>query len=132
MVASPALDGELAEASVRGTGGATVLDETQQATVVRRLLLGELTTEEASAAYRITREQLTQWMRKHRRSVRRSIEEQMGSALSAQGLEKEDFVLSGNLENMSLSDLLETVQLGRKNAHVRVESGTEVGDVWCT
>jgi hypothetical protein len=69
-------------------------------------------------------------VRRHRRSVRRGIEEQIGSALSAQGLEKEDFVLSGNLESMSLADLLETIQLGRKNAHVRLESGSEVGELW--
>jgi transposase-like protein len=119
-----------ADSNLRGTGGAAVLDDEQQATLVRSLLLGELSTEEACAAHRVTREQLTQWVRRHRRSVRRSIEEQIGTALNAQGLDKEDFVLSGNLESMSLSDLLETIQLGRKNAHVRVESGTEVGELW--
>ncbi len=115
---------------LRGTGGARVLDDEQQAAVVRRLLLGELSAEEACAVHRVTREQLTQWVRRHRRAVRRAIEEQIGSALSAQGLDKEDFVLSGNLESMSLSDLLETIQLGRKNAHVRLESGSEVGELW--
>ena len=86
------------------------------AELVRRVLLGELSPEQACEQGQISAEQLTEWIRIHRRAVRRAIDEQISSTLSAQGLEREDFTLSGNLETMSLSDLLETVQLGKRDA----------------
>lgn len=101
------------------------------ADLVRRVLLGELSPEQACEQGQISAEELTEWMRVHRRAVRRAIDEQISSTLSAQGLEREDFTLSGNLETMALSDLLETVQLGRKDAHIRIEHDGDFGHLWC-
>lgn len=105
--------------------------EEDAAELVRRVLLGELSPEQACEQGRISAEQLTEWIRTHRRAVRRAIDEQISSTLSAQGLEREDFTLSGNLETMALSDLLETVQLGRKDAYIRIEHDGDFGHLWC-
>ncbi|HEU4582455.1 MAG TPA: SUMF1/EgtB/PvdO family nonheme iron enzyme [Polyangiaceae bacterium] len=101
------------------------------AELVRRVLLGELSPEQACEQGQISPEQLTEWIRVHRRAVRRAIDEQISSTLSAQGLQREDFTLSGNLETMALADLLETVQLGRKDAYIRIEHDGDFAHLWC-
>lgn len=99
--------------------------------LVRCVLLGELSTHQACEEEGISQERLTEWIRQYRRAARRAIDEQITQALAMHGLEKDDFVLSGNLENMGLSDLLEAIQLGRKNAHIRIEHGGEYSHLWC-
>lgn len=99
--------------------------------LVRRILLGELSPEQVCADEELTSEELTEWMRCYRRAARRAIDEQFAAALSAQGVDPDDFVLSGNLENVGLTDLLEAVRLGRKNAHIRIEHGGEYSHLWC-
>lgn len=107
-------------------------NDERQAALVRAILLGELTPDEVCAQEGLTNQELTEWLKVHRRAARRAIEDQMAATLAAHGLEKEDFVLSGDLERMSLSDLLEAIQLGRKNAHIRVEHGGESSHLWCS
>jgi hypothetical protein len=100
--------------------------------LVRRVLIGELSPEQACESAGVALAELTEWMRKHRRAARRAVEDRIAETLVAHGLEKDDFVLSGNLENMSLSDLLEGIQLGRKNAHLRLEYADQIGHLWCS
>lgn len=100
--------------------------------MVLRILLGELTPEQARAEEQLTSEELTDWMRRHRRAARRAIDDQLAAALSAQGLDADDFVMSGNLETMVLTDLLEAIRLGRKNAHIRIEQAGEYSHLWCS
>lgn len=98
---------------------------------MRSLLLGELTAEQAQEQEGLSDIQLTDLIRRHRRAVRRAIDEQIAGALTTQGLAKEDFVLSGNLESMGLMDLLQTIQMGGKNAHIRIEHGGAISELWC-
>jgi len=90
-----------------------------------------LLAEQVCSDERLTMAELTEWIRRHRRAARRAIDEQVAATLAAHGLEKDDFVLSGNLESMALSDLLEAIQFGRKNAHIRIEHGGEFSHLWC-
>lgn len=99
--------------------------------LVLRILLGDLTPEQACAQARIDDAELTEWIRRHRRAARRMIDERVAAALAAHGVEKDGFVIAGNLETMALSDLLATVHLGRKNAHIRIEHDGEYGHLWC-
>ncbi|MEO8183711.1 MAG: SUMF1/EgtB/PvdO family nonheme iron enzyme [Deltaproteobacteria bacterium] len=98
---------------------------------VRGILLGEVAPEQVCIQERLSKAELTEWIRVHRRAARRAIDEQIAATLSAHGLEKEDFVLSGNLESMALSDLLEAIQFGRKNAHIRIEHDGKYNHLWC-
>jgi hypothetical protein len=106
-------------------------DQERVAGVVRRILLGELSAQQACDQEGISPDELTDWIRVHRRAVRRGIDEQIAAALSEQGLDREDFVLAGNLQNMTLSDLLETIQLGGKHAHIRIEHDGKYSHLWC-
>jgi len=99
--------------------------------LVRGVLLGELAAEQVCQQEGLSEAELTEWIRQHRRAARRAIDERIAAVLTAHGLEKEDFVLSGNLESMALSDLLEAVQFGRKNAHIRIEHGGQHSHLWC-
>jgi hypothetical protein len=98
---------------------------------VRGVLLGEWSAEQVCQQEGLSEAELTEWIRLHRRAARRAIDEQIAAVLAERGLEKEDFVLSGNLESMALSDLLEAVQFGRKNAHIRIEQDGEHSHLWC-
>jgi hypothetical protein len=102
-----------------------------QIELVLRILLGDLTPERACEQARIDDAELSEWIRRHRRAARRMLDERVAATLAAHGVEKDDFVISGNLETMALSDLLTTVHLGRKNAHVRIEHNGEYGHLWC-
>jgi hypothetical protein len=106
-------------------------NDEHQVALVRGILLGELLAEQVCSDERLTMAELTEWIRRHRRAARRAIDEQVAATLAAHGLEKDDFVLSGNLESMALSDLLEAIQFGRKNAHIRIEHGGEFSHLWC-
>lgn len=99
--------------------------------VVQRILLGELSAEEACKQEGLTTEELTEWVRVYRRATRRAVDDQLAAALSAQGLEVDDFVLSGNLESMAVAELLQTIQYGRKDAHIRIEHDGEHSHIWC-
>lgn len=105
--------------------------EEHQLALVRSVLLGQVTAEHVCRSEGLTGDELTEWIRRHRRAARRAIDEQIATVLAAYGLEKDDFVLSGNLESMALSDLLEGIQLGRKNAHIRIDQGGEHSHLWC-
>jgi hypothetical protein len=107
-------------------------DDEHKVALVRGVLLGELAAEQVCEQEGLSEAELTEWIRQHRRAARRAIDERIVAVLTAHGLEKEDFVLSGNLESMALSDLLEAVQFGRKNAHIRIEHGGQHGELWCT
>ena len=105
--------------------------EEHKTTVVQRILLGELTAERACEQEGLTTEELTEWVRVYRRATRRAVDDQLAAALSAQGLEVDDFVLSGNLESMAVAELIQTIQYGRKDAHIRIEHDGAHSHIWC-
>jgi hypothetical protein len=105
--------------------------EEHKTSIVQRILLGELTAEQACEQEGLTTEELTEWVRVYRRATRRAVDDQLAAALSAQGLEVDDFVLSGNLESMAVAELIQTIQYGRKDAHIRIEHDGAHSHIWC-
>lgn len=71
----------------------------------------------------------------YRREARRALDERVKMALSTQGLDVNDLAaaeFSGNVDEMAVAELLQTVQFGRKDAEIRIEHGTEQSRIWCT
>ncbi len=120
-------------ASERSLGSALTrpAEDDRRADLVRRILLGEISAEQACREEQVDSAELTEWLRQYRRAVRRAVDEQFAAALSQQGIDVDDFVLSGNLETMAVADLLEAVQQGLKDAHIRVEHAGAYGHIWC-
>jgi hypothetical protein len=106
----------------------------EKAALVERILRGDLTPEAACAERGLSRAELTHWVRVYRWAARRAIDEQVIAALSARGLTVDDLPateFSGGLDSMGVSELVQTIQYGRKDAHIRVTHGAEQSDIWC-
>jgi len=119
-------DSELAEP--RG-----VSEERQQA-LVGQILRGELTPQEACESEGLSELELKRWVRAYTRAARRAIDDQVAAALAAHGLDVDDrptTEFSGNLGSVGLPELIQTIQYGRKDAHIRIEHDGTQSELWC-
>lgn len=124
-------DGADAPAPVSDERRVEAASDDHKAAIVQRILQGELSPEAACAREGLTTDLLAEWIRSYRRTTRRAVDADVAAALSAQGFEVEDFVLSGNLESMALAELLQTIRYGRKDGHIRIEHEGEHSHLWC-
>lgn len=108
--------------------------DSQKAALVQKIVSGELTLEQACAAYGLSVDQIKDWVCIFRRSVRQAIDRQLRSTLSLQGLEVAELSrpeFSGDLADLDVADLVQTIQLGRKDATITVTHGTSQSYIWC-
>ena len=108
--------------------------DAQKSALVQQLLLGELSLQQACAQYGLSTDQLKDWVRIFRRSVRQALDSQLKSTLSIQGLEIDELSrgeFSGNLADISVADLVQTIHLGRKDAQITVSHEGGESHVWC-
>lgn len=106
----------------------------EKSALVERIIRGELTPEQAQQRHGLSRAQLKEWVRIYRREARRAFNDRVRSVLSTQGLEMDELSgaeFSGNVEDMSVADLLQTIQLGGKDAEIRIEQGPSLSRLWC-
>lgn len=109
-------------------------NDSQKAALVQQIVTGSMTLQRACAAYGVSPEQLKDWVRIFRRSVRQALDQQLRSTLSFQGLELDDLShaeLCGNLADLPVADLLQTIQMGRKDAHITITHAAVQSHLWC-
>jgi hypothetical protein len=100
--------------------------------VVDRILRGDLTPERACRERGLTREELEEWVRGYRRAARRAVDRQIAAELSAHGLDLDSASeFFGTLDEMSITELVQTIQYGRRDAEIRLEWEGERGYIWC-
>lgn len=106
----------------------------EKSALVEEIIRGKLTPHQAQQRHDLTRSELEEWVRVYWRKVRRAFDDRVESALSSQGIDTSELAgaeFSGRVEDMSLADLLQTIQLGGKDAEVRIERGRDKSHVWC-
>jgi sulfatase modifying factor 1 len=106
----------------------------EKSALVERIIRGELTPEQAQQQHGLSRDELKDWVRVYRREARRAFDDRVKRALSTQGIDMAELSaaeFSGNVEDMSVAELLQTIQLGDKDAEIRIEVGSELGHIWC-
>jgi transposase-like protein len=106
----------------------------EKSALVERIIRGELTPEQAQERHGLTRSQLKDWVRIYRREARRAFDDRVKTVLSTQGIDLGELSaaeFSGNVEDMSVAELLQTIQLGEKDAEIRIEVGRELSCIWC-
>ena len=106
----------------------------QKSALVERIIRGELTPEQAQERHGLSRAELKDWVRIYRREARRAFDDRVKTVLSNQGIDIADLTaaeFSGNVEDMSVAELLQTVQLGGKDAEIQIEDNREVSRIWC-
>lgn len=102
--------------------------------IVDRIVRGELSVEAACKAEGLSNSELEDWVNAYRRRERLAAEEQLTARLSAQGLptdEQPPSELTSSLERLGLIELLQTIQYGKKDAHVVVDHDGEQSHIWC-
>jgi transposase-like protein len=110
-----------------------VSDE-QKAALVAQILRGELSPRDACERQGISELELRHWVRAYTRVARRAVDDQVATALAAQGLDVDELPateFSGNLEEMAVAELVQTIQFGKKDAQIRVDHGGEQSHLWC-
>jgi formylglycine-generating enzyme required for sulfatase activity len=106
----------------------------EKSALVERIIRGELTPEQAQQRHGLSRAELKDWVRVYRREARRAFDDRVKTVLSTQGIDMGDLSaaeFSGNVEDMSVAELLQTVQLGGKDAEIRIEHAGELSHIWC-
>jgi formylglycine-generating enzyme required for sulfatase activity/transposase-like protein len=106
----------------------------EKSALVERIIRGELTPEQAQQQHGLSRDELKDWVRIYRREARRAFDDRVKMALLTQGIDMAELSaaeFSGNVEDMSVAELLQTIQLGEKDAEIRIEVGSELGHIWC-
>jgi transposase-like protein len=117
-----------------GLTEAVGVSDEQKAALVGQILRGELTPQEACESEGLSELELKRWVRAYTRAARRAIDDQVAAALAAHGLEVDErpaTEFSGNLGSVGLPELIQTIQFGRKDAHIRIEHDGEQSWLWC-
>jgi sulfatase modifying factor 1 len=108
--------------------------DSQKAALVQQIISGGLSLDRACADYGLSVDEIKDWVCVFRRSVRRALDRQLRSTLSLQGLEVEELnrpEFSGELTDLQVADLVQTIQLGRKDAKITISHGGGHSYVWC-
>lgn len=105
----------------------------QKSALVQLIITGGVSLQQACAQYGLSTDQLKEWVCLFRRAVRQALDHQLHDALSVQGLDLDlsRAELSGDLEDIGVADLVQTIHMGRKDAHLTIAHGNEVSEVWC-
>ncbi|HTV20121.1 MAG TPA: DUF4388 domain-containing protein, partial [Polyangiaceae bacterium] len=104
----------------------------QKSALVQLIITGSLSLQQACSQYGLSTDQLKEWVCVFRRAVRQALDHQLRDTLSVQGLDLElcsEF--SGDLADIGVGDLLQTIHMGRKDAHITVTHAGEASELWC-
>jgi formylglycine-generating enzyme required for sulfatase activity len=105
----------------------------QKSALVQLIITGGLSLQQACSQYGLSTDQLKEWVCLFRRAVRQALDHQLRDTLSLQGLDLELWraEFSGDLADMGVADLLQTIHMGRKDARITVAHGGEASEIWC-
>jgi formylglycine-generating enzyme required for sulfatase activity len=110
------------------------ISDVQKSALVQQIISGALSLEQAFVHHGLSTEQLKDGVRVFRRAVRQALDHKLRSTLSVQGLDVSELSraeLSGNLTDLGVSDLLQTIQMGLKDVHISITHGGSLSEVWC-
>jgi len=105
-----------------------------KAALVRQILRGELSPQQACEREGLSELTLRQWVRDYTRAARRAVDEQLAATLAAHGLDVDEAPtaeFSGGLGEMGVGELIQTIQYGKKDALIRVQHAGEQSQLWC-
>jgi hypothetical protein len=108
--------------------------ETQQTSLVAKILSSELTVKAACERHALSPELIREWVLCYRRSARAAFDDQLSQTLASQGIDAADLhaaEFTGALADIPISDLLQTLALARKDAVITVSHRGEESRIWC-
>jgi hypothetical protein len=122
--------GKLMPGSIK-TGGDS--HDTLRSEIVARLLRGELGMHEER--YGLTPDVIGDWVRDFRRSTLKAFDDHVRATLSRQGVDMPAFSateLTGTLNEVAVSDLIQTMDLSRRDCEISVTHAGVESRLWCS
>ena len=111
-----------------------VWDESRQATLIAQILSGELGLEAACRAHGLPAETVRRWAPVFRHRTLQALDEKLQQASLIASVNAERLgsaAYTGSLDDIPVSDLLQTCQMGGKNAVITITRGSERSSIWC-
>jgi transposase-like protein len=116
----------------RKTGGHS--DDYERSEVVARLLRGELGIPEVCERYGLTPDAVGDWVRAFRRSSLKQFDDHVRTMLSRHGVDTAAMStaeLTGTLDEVDVSDLLQTMSHSRRDCEICVTHDGVESRIWC-
>jgi transposase-like protein len=110
-------------------------DEATKSALFRQIVAGKLSIPRACQRHGLGDELLLEWLRAFRRSSLRSFAARLEQRLMAQGAPASAFggaEFSGSLADLSVADLVQIIELGRKSAVISVSHDAAESRLWCS
>jgi uncharacterized protein DUF4388 len=109
-------------------------DESRQATLIAQILSGELSLESACGLHGLSAETVRTWAPVFRHRTLQALDEKLQQKSlidSVNAARLGNAAYTGSLDDIAVPDLLQTCQMGGKNAVITVTRGSERSTIWC-
>ncbi|HWO08487.1 MAG TPA: DUF4388 domain-containing protein, partial [Polyangiaceae bacterium] len=110
------------------------LSDAEKSALIQQILDGRTNAREACAQHGISGPELEGWVRQFRRGVQRALDRELESALSRRGLDVGELSrseFSGDVGQLGVGEVLQTIEAGRKDWHISVTHEGERSEIWC-
>jgi transposase-like protein len=111
-----------------------VWNESRQATLIAQILSGELSLEAACRAHGLSPATVQSWAPVFRHRTLQALDEKLHQASLITSVNAERLgsaAYTGSLDDISVADLLQTCNMGARNAIITVTRGSERSAIWC-
>jgi uncharacterized protein DUF4388/helix-turn-helix protein len=111
-----------------------VWDEPRQAALIVQVLSGEVSLVEACQRHGLSRETVRSWVPVYRHRTLQALDEKLlGTSLieSVNADRLGSATYTGNFDDVAVADLLQTCQIGEKDALITITRGGERSAIWC-
>jgi hypothetical protein len=109
-------------------------NESDKVRLVRELMSGALSVNEACARHSLSQDCLRDWVRMFRHSTIEAFDEHLRQTLVTQGIAVGDALpagFNGSLSDITLADLIQTITLARRDSVITVLQDGIESRIWC-
>jgi transposase-like protein len=109
-------------------------DDARKSALVAQIVNAQLSIKDACERYGLNAAKVQEWLRLFRRSALLAFDEQLKQALINQGADADDLSaaeFTGTLDDISLCDLVQTIQMAGKDAVITITTEEGVSRIWC-
>jgi hypothetical protein len=109
-------------------------DEPRQAALIAQIMNAELSLPAACERHELSPETVRKWVPVFRLRTLQALDDKLQQTSLIHSVNADGFanaIYSGSIEDIPLSDLMQTCQMGGKDAVITVTSGNEQSSIWC-
>lgn len=105
----------------------------RKALLIAQIVNGEISAKEACRQYGLSLNHIKEWVYVYRYSARHALDDQLTHILSREGIETADLDSAefyGNVGDMDLTNLLQTLEMGRKDGVIALRHNGAESKIW--